>query len=65
MKYKLKKWYPSLPKDWEVGMEIGFGCRQINLAPCNSKYTDRHLNDKEVENNPEFWEKAVKKIMKY
>jgi len=20
--YKLKKWYPSLPKDWEIGMEV-------------------------------------------
>jgi ribosomal protein L19 len=60
-KYKLIKKYPSLPKDWEEGMEIGYRDRQINLSPCNGKYTDRHIADSEVINQSEFWEEIVEK----
>jgi len=61
-KYKLKKWYPSLPKDWEVGMEVGIGDRSYgNYSPCNGKYKDFYICAEIVENNPEFWEKVVEK----
>jgi hypothetical protein len=60
-KYKLIKKYPSLPKDWEEGMEIGYGDRRINLSPCNGKYTNRHIADSEVINQSEFWEEIVEK----
>jgi hypothetical protein len=58
--YRLKKWYPSLPKDWEEGMIVGYGDRQINLSPCNGKYTNRHIDALEAINHPEFWEEVVK-----
>lgn len=61
-KYKLKKWYPSLPKDWEVGMEVGIGDRSYgNYSPCNGKYKDFYICAEIVENYPEFWEKVVEK----
>jgi len=62
-KYKLKKWYPSLPKDWEVGMEIGAGLLgfEVRYFPYDTKYIGRFIYKNEVENNPEFWEKVVEK----
>lgn len=60
--YKLVKKYPSLPKDWEIGMEIGLGDRNYSYSPCSGKYTDfRKLDNSEVENYPEFWQKMVQK----
>lgn len=55
--YKLKLWYPSLPKDWEIGMEVGQGERGLlgDYSPCNGKYTDKYLNREEVENNLWYW----------
>ena len=62
MKYKLKKWYPSLPKDWEVEMEVGIGDRSYgNYSPCNGKYKDFYICAEIVENYPEFWELVVEK----
>lgn len=60
--YRLKTWYPSLPKDWEIGMDIGQGDRGEweNFSPCNGKYTDRYLPFSEINNN-EFWEEVVEK----
>ena len=62
-KYKLKKWYPSLPKDWEVGMEIGAGLLgfEVRYFPYDTKYIGRFIYKNEVENNPEFWELVVEK----
>ena len=63
-KYKLKKKYPSLPKDWKEGMEVGQGDRGKHswYSPCNGKYSDRmKLSIDEVENNPEYWEEVVEK----
>lgn len=56
--YKLKQKYPSLPSDWEVGMEVGQGDRGSygDYSPCHGKYSNRYLNASEVKNNPEFWE---------
>ncbi len=61
MKYKLKKWYPSLPKDWEVGMEIGQGDRGAfgDYSPCSSKYRNYYIPMCDVQDYPEFWEKVV------
>src|SRR5690606_8522332 len=62
MKYKLKKWYPSLPKDWEVGMEVGQDDRfKSYYSPCNGKYKEFFVNFEQVEQNEEFWEKVVPK----
>jgi hypothetical protein len=56
--YKLIKKYPSLPEDWEEGMVVGLGDRSYMYSTCSSKYSDyKKLNNSEVENNPEFWEK--------
>lgn len=62
MEYKLVKWYPSLPEDWDVGMEVGQGERGEfgSFSPCNSGYTDRKLHYREVRTNKDFWEKAEK-----
>ena len=59
--YKLKKVYPGLPKDWEIGIEVGLGCRTYGYSPCNGKYTNWYINNDIIENNPEFWEKVVEK----
>lgn len=62
MKYKLKKWYPSLPKDWEVGMEVSQNSKAHDLySPCSDKHTHMRIISSRVENNPEFWEKVVEK----
>lgn len=62
--YKLVKKYPSLPKDWEIGMEIGLGDRNYGYSPCSGKYTDcKKLNNFEVENYPEFWQEVIQKII--
>ena len=52
--YKLKKWYPSLHKDWVVG--------DVAILLERQKYY-YHIPNKsgivfkeEVENNPDFWE---------
>lgn len=57
--YKLKQWYPTLPKDWKVGMEVGQGDRSTtdgHFSPCSSEYTDFAVMVDVVKNNPEFWE---------
>ena len=52
-KYKLKKWYPSLPKEMPVGFEVIEDNLCNYLNPQNRFYP---LSPDEVENNPEFWE---------
>lgn len=63
IEYRLIKSYPSLPKDWEIGMIVGLGDRGpfCSFSPCNGKYRDYYVPFCEVVNNPEFWEKVVKK----
>lgn len=59
-KYKLLVKYPTLPKDWEIGMEVCQGDgRGIygDFSPCNSKYTDYRLEYIQVTEEPIFWEK--------
>ena len=42
--YKLIKWYPSLQKDWEVGMIVGLeDSIPTSFSPCNRKYKDYYV----------------------
>lgn len=61
-KFKLIKKYPSLPKDWEIGMEVGLGDRTIDYSPCSSKYFDFRISNNEVESYPEFWQEIKKPL---
>lgn len=62
MKYKLIKWYPSLPKELKVGDEVhlfySFFYDGYNTLDNKCKH---RLSKQEVEDNPEFWEKVVEK----
>lgn len=62
-KYKLLKWFPTLPKDWKVGMELGVGNinHYGNYSPCNAKYSDYYIAPNIVENNPKFFEEIIEK----
>ena len=53
--FKLLKWYPSLPKDWKVGMIIGKGDISWGYAPCSSLYTQQRIPNEWVENQKEYW----------
>ena len=62
VKYKLKKWYPSLPKDWKVGQifietTCNFGKKYIPENSTNIEDYFTGIFKLEVENNPDFWEK--------
>lgn len=58
MKYKLKKWYPSLPVDWEVGDVVK---KSTHYYTRGDGVNFKILGQKEVENSPEFWEKIEEK----
>ena len=62
-KYKLKKWYPSLTKDWKEGMEVGQGDRgsHADYSPCAGNYTDKRIPISQVECCDGFWEEVVEK----
>lgn len=62
-KYKLKKWYPSLPKDWKEGMEVGQGDRgsYSDYSPCAGDYTDKRIPKSQIECCDGFWEEVVEK----
>lgn len=60
-KYKLLKWFPTLPKDWEVGMELKKEKYSQYYSNINKKYPEQFLLDEEVENNPEFFEEIIEK----
>ena len=62
-KYKLLKWFPTLPRDWEVGMELGVGGvnHYGNYSPCHCKYSDYYVAPNIVENNSEFFEEIIQK----
>lgn len=66
--YRLIKKYPSLPSDWEVGMEVKKHNETHNyFSPCNDKYKNFHIHYGEVIHNPEFWEEIVeiKEVIEY
>lgn len=52
--YKLKKWYPSLHKDWAVGDVVVPWGRQKDCYHIPNK--TGIIYKEEVENNPDFWE---------
>jgi hypothetical protein len=59
--YKLKKWYPSLPKDWEVGDIVtpsGYkdGIQYYSVSPYA-----KAIPFWEIQLHPEFWEKVEEK----
>ena len=53
-KYRLKKWYPSLHKDWVVGDIVIPWEKQKDYYHVPNKSTT--IFKREVENNPDFWE---------
>ena len=53
-KYRLKKWYPSLDNDFEVGDIVFYDKERGCYAKPNNR--DTVLRKREVENNPDFWE---------
>lgn len=56
MKYKLKKWYPTLPATWKAGDVI---TRDAQYYKHDAGLIHRFISWSEVENNPEFWEKVI------
>lgn len=56
--YKLLKWYPSLPKDWEAGTVVE---KLYQKYFAETSYGESCVLAVEVENNPEFWEEIVEK----
>jgi hypothetical protein len=62
-KYKLIEYYPTLPKNWVEGMEVGQGDRTDGTySPTDSQYEPSGrilLGKEEVEDNPKFWEKVT------
>lgn len=52
--YKLKRWYPSLDNDFEVGDIVFYDKERGCYAKPNNR--DTSLRKREVENNPDFWE---------
>ena len=58
-RYKLKKWYPSLPSEWKVGQIVeknyigGYSGYLSVLVPSYFLY------GKEVEDNAEYWEEII------
>lgn len=58
-KYKLKKWYPSLPENWKVGDIISK--KFSHYSHDDIGVSSRILHATEVEAYPEFWEKVVEK----
>ncbi len=53
-KYRLKKWYPSLHKDWVIGDIVIPWEKQKDYYHVPNKSTT--IFKREVENNPDFWE---------
>lgn len=62
--YRLKKWYPTLPKDWDCGLVVGVGDRDYYYSPTSCTYTDKKIDNRIVEDNPEFWEEVIEKNYK-
>ena len=53
-KFTLKKWYPSLHKDWVVGVIVIPWGKQEDYYHIPNKSTT--IYKEEIENNPDFWE---------
>ena len=57
-KYKLLKWYPSLPKEWKVG-DIAEYFGGVYLYEVENK--EGFVSVSEVKTNPEFWQEVIEK----
>ena len=67
-KYKLRKWYPSLPNGLKVGNIVKKCARSARKNDdayykvlSESSVLSSPISKKEVENNPEFWEEIIEK----
>lgn len=58
--YTLKQWFPGLPVDWEIGMELGQGDKGVfsDYYPCDARYANFSVKKETVENNPTFFIKG-------
>ena len=57
MKYKLKKWYPGLPKEWKTGhIEETQKVRNYVMNSIEIANEAKFLH--EIIDNPEFWEEV-------
>lgn len=63
--YRLTEKYPSLPKDWVVGMIVGQGdsnCERASFSPCSTFYDQAKIQYEEVVNNPKFWQLVMEEF---
>ena len=60
--YSLKKWYPSLPKEMNIGFEVFKNDNLCNYSNPQTRFYPLSLD--EIENNPEFWELIKEKEWK-
>lgn len=63
-KYKLKKWYPSLPSGLNEGDAITYATKWKGYTNSSLSRGGDMLECQEVENNPEFWEPIVERDYK-
>jgi hypothetical protein len=57
LKYVLKVFYPTLPKDWKKGMLVEpRNYPELGYIPVNPKYPRGTVSCKEVEEFPDLWE---------
>lgn len=60
-RYRLRKWYPTLPKDWEEGIVLALHNKRkvyVEEHRAESGITGFSVARKEVEENPDFWTKV-------
>ena len=57
MTYKLKCWYPSLPKTWEKGTILIIYAPIVGFAYYSDIYDSFQVSKTEVENNPKWYKK--------
>lgn len=65
-KYKLIKWYPSLPEYWKSKDVTAVEVRDHNTYDLKiDGKIEQPLYEDEVENNPEFWQEVTEKDKDY
>ncbi len=58
-KYRLKKWYPSLPLEWkDNGIIIVEKYDNISYKKLLEEGVFQIISSRDVENNPDFWEEV-------
>lgn len=53
--YKLKQWYPTIPKHWEVGTEVTMTDQSYPYYFNNNGEAGRAINKEYVEECEDFW----------